>query len=120
MCKNVSILSLEDISSAEANSTDTPTEMVDALNDAGLKVDLMNTFLILKLNDAGKEMFSEITSQNIGKRMVIFIDGDLVLAADINEPIVGGEISFHYSSLDKAKSIAERINQAKQLHERNP
>ena len=114
------ILSLEDVNFAEVHNEEAPQEILDALNTTGLKTDSKSVSLRLKLNDHGKEKLSEATSQNIGKRMAIFIDGDLVSAPEIHEPISDGELAFSSSlDLDRVKSIAERINQAQEFNKKN-
>ncbi len=115
--QKAAVLNLEDVSSAEVESEETPDEIADVLNKAGLKPDSKSNSLKLNLNDKGKEKLSKTTSQNIGKRIAIFIDGNLISAPNIYEPISDGELAITYSSsFDKAKLIAERINQAKELN----
>lgn len=38
----------------------------------------------------GAELFADITRDNVGRSLAIFLDGDLVSAPTINEPITGG------------------------------
>lgn len=117
--QKASILSLEDVDSAETESPETPQEIIDVMNEAGLKGIPGSGSLTLKLSEKGKEILGQITSRNIGKKIAIFIDGDLVLVPEIMEPISDGELAISYSSLDKAELIAERINQAKELNKKN-
>ena len=108
------VITLEDIASAEASSAEVPQNVKNMLKKIGRKSE-PSIELTIKLNSKGKTKLNEITSQNIGKRMAIFIDGDLVLAPLIREPISVGECFISYTSFEKAKSVAARINQAKKL-----
>jgi preprotein translocase subunit SecD len=113
------VITLEEITSAETRSIEVPRYFKDALKKIGGKAGSTSIALIIKLNRKGKEKLAEITSQNIGKRMAIFIDGNLVLAPRIHEPILGGELAISYSSFEKAKSIAERINKVNEPSKKN-
>jgi preprotein translocase subunit SecD len=41
-------------------------------------------------NDEGKELFGQITRDNVGRQLAIFLDGELKSNPVINEPILGG------------------------------
>lgn len=59
----------------------------------GLHNDLSTggTAIAFAFDDAGKQAFATITERNIGKRIAIVLDGKVLIAPIIREPIVGGE-----------------------------
>lgn len=61
--------------------------------------------------DEGAELFAEITRNNVGEQLAIFLDGELVSAPVINEPITGGTaiISGNFTP-DEARALAENLN----------
>ena len=62
-------------------------------------------------NDEGAKLFEEITRENVGETLAIFLDGGLISAPRINEAIVGGEavISGNFQP-DEARDLAENLN----------
>jgi len=65
------------------------------------------------LTPAGTKQFAEITGRNIGKRLAIVIDGQLVTAPTIQSPITGGKGQITGSFTEQeAKDLAAKINQA--------
>tara|TARA_B100000508_G_scaffold140255_2_gene140697 strand:- start:2792 stop:4243 length:1452 start_codon:yes stop_codon:yes gene_type:complete len=44
----------------------------------------------VRFTDEGKDLFGEITRNNVGRQLGIFLDGELLSAPVINEPITGG------------------------------
>lgn len=67
--------------------------------------------ILLKLTSAGQEKFSRITSQNLNRRLGIILDGKLIMAPSIKEPITSGEvvISGQFSA-QESQDIVNRIN----------
>lgn len=65
----------------------------------------------LSFDDTGKKLFSEITEKNIGKRVAIFLDGNIISAPTVNTAITGGEavISGGFT-LQEAKELSMRLN----------
>jgi len=65
------------------------------------------------LTPDGTARFAEITGQNIGKRLAIVIDGQLITAPVIQSPITGGkgQITGNFTE-QEAKDLAAKINQA--------
>lgn len=59
----------------------------------------------------GADLFEEITTNNVGRQLAIFLDGEMVSAPRINEPISGGRavISGGFTP-DEARSLAENLN----------
>ncbi|MDD4013950.1 MAG: protein translocase subunit SecD, partial [Candidatus Omnitrophica bacterium] len=64
-------------------------------------------YVSLELNDKGADIFADVTSMNIGKRLAIVLDGEVSTAPVIREKIPSGraQISANFS-LQEAKDIA--------------
>ena len=65
------------------------------------------------LTPEGQKQFADVTSQNIGKRLAIIIDGKLVSAPTIQQPITEGkgQITGSYSA-QEAKDLAAKMEAA--------
>ncbi len=65
----------------------------------------------LDFNDDGAKLFAEITKNNIGRPVAIFLDGALLSAPVVQEAITNGqaEISGQFS-VDEAKTLARNLN----------
>lgn len=65
----------------------------------------------LEFNDEGSDLFAEITKQNTGKYVAIFLDGSPISIPRVNEPILSGRAVIAGSfSLKDAKLLAQRLN----------
>lgn len=67
--------------------------------------------IALHFNNEGVDKFAEITSRNVGQRVVIFLDNVPITAPVVNEPITTGEavITGNFN-LAEAKKIAIQLN----------
>ena len=67
--------------------------------------------VILQFNDAGAKLFEQITSQNVGRSLAIFLDGQLIEAPTIQEAIPGGtaQITGHFTP-EQARSLVQNLN----------
>lgn len=65
----------------------------------------------LRFNEAGGKLFADITRANVGVRLAIFLDGEVVSSPNINEAITGGTaiISGGFDAAE-AKELAENLN----------
>jgi protein-export membrane protein SecD len=65
----------------------------------------------LEFNDEGKNLFAEITSRNVGKKVAIFLDGIPISIPTVREAIKEGKaiISGDFT-LTEAKLLAQRLN----------
>jgi preprotein translocase subunit SecD len=59
----------------------------------------------------GRELFADITRNNVGRQLAIFLDGDLKSAPNIIEPILGGtaQITGNFT-LEEAKELVRNLN----------
>jgi preprotein translocase subunit SecD len=65
----------------------------------------------LQFNDEGRDLFSEITQRNIGKRIAIFLDGEIVSAPTVQTPITDGQaIITNIGTVKEAKELETRLN----------
>ena len=65
----------------------------------------------LEFNPEGQKLFSDITSQNIGKQIAIFLDGKVISAPTVQTAITDGTaiISGNFNA-QQAKDLATRLN----------
>lgn len=65
----------------------------------------------IKFNSEGADLFEQITRDNVGENLAIFLDGDVISAPRINETIAGGSaiISGGFTP-DEARDLAQNLN----------
>src|SRR3989344_1150071 len=65
----------------------------------------------LEFNDDGSSLFAEITKENIGKTVAIYLDGNPISAPVVESEILGGsaQINGNFSVLE-AKTLVGRLN----------
>jgi preprotein translocase subunit SecD len=67
--------------------------------------------IVLDFNDEGTALFSDITQQNIGRVLAIFIDGYPVALPRIETPILTGQATLTGGfTLDQAKQLSVQLN----------
>ena len=67
--------------------------------------------VLLHFNREGGKVFAEVTRNNVGKLLSIFLDGDILSTPRINEPIVGGTTQIQGNfTLDSAKELVDGLN----------
>lgn len=67
--------------------------------------------VVVTFTDEGAALFEDITTNNVGEQLAIFLDGELVSAPRINEPIAGGSavISGGFTP-EEARDLAENLS----------
>ncbi len=66
----------------------------------------------LVFNAEGADLFEQITKDNIGKTIAIYLDGSAISTPMVNEAISGGEAVIQGDfTLDEAKTLARRLNE---------
>ncbi len=67
--------------------------------------------VLIQFDDEGTKIFKDLTSQNIGKPLAIYIDGFLISAPTVQETIAGGkaQITGRFN-LDEAKELSRNLN----------
>lgn len=65
----------------------------------------------IRFTNEGGDLFADITREHTGEQLGIFLDGELISAPNINEPIVGGTaiISGGFTP-DEARALAQNLN----------
>ncbi|MDC1205569.1 protein translocase subunit SecD [Candidatus Pacebacteria bacterium] len=65
----------------------------------------------IRFNNEGAELFEQITAENVGENLAIFLDGEVISAPRINEAISGGSaiISGGFDP-EEAKNLAQNLN----------
>ncbi len=65
----------------------------------------------IRFTPEGGDLFADITRENVGKQLAIFLDGQVLSAPNINEVIVGGTavISGGFTAVE-ARELAENLN----------
>lgn len=65
----------------------------------------------LNFDSEGKDLFSDITSRNIGKQVAIFLDNDIISAPTVQTSITDGRAVITGSfNLQDAKLLSQRLN----------
>lgn len=65
----------------------------------------------LKFNDEGKDLFAQITRDNVGKTVAIYLDNKIISAPVVQQEINTGEAVISGSfTLEEAKQLAQRLN----------
>jgi SecD/SecF fusion protein len=74
----------------------------EMLTDAQMQFDQQSGLPVVsfRFNSQGARRFADATSQNVGKRFAIVLDGKVISAPNINEPITGGsgQISGNFTA----------------------
>ncbi|MBI2636840.1 MAG: peptidylprolyl isomerase, partial [Parcubacteria group bacterium] len=65
----------------------------------------------LRFDDAGAQLFEDLTDANVGKRIGIFLDGSLISAPVVQQKISGGQavITGNFT-IPEARELVERLN----------
>lgn len=65
----------------------------------------------LEFNDEGAKLFEQITSENVGKPIAIYLDGSMISSPVVQEKITGGtaQISGNFTPVE-AKELVGRLN----------
>lgn len=64
----------------------------------------------LKLNKSGTELFKDMTTRYVGQVLYVLLDGEVLLAPRVNEPIPGGTCTISgMANKDEAMKIAAQI-----------
>ena len=82
-----------------------------AILNVGGQTSSLGPTIGVEFNSEGAKIFSDLTQANVGKRIGIFLDGTLLSAPTVQEPIRDGkaEISGQFT-LDGAKSLVRDLN----------
>ena len=65
-----------------------------------------------ELKKAGAKAFGDVTKKNVNEHLAIVLDGEIITAPNINEPITGGrgQISGGFANMGEARDLANLLN----------
>ncbi|MBD3282614.1 MAG: protein translocase subunit SecD [Candidatus Portnoybacteria bacterium] len=91
-----------------------PTDLTGRyLKNAELAFDQTTTqpYVVLEFNETGADLFAQITKQNVGKRVAIYLDGAPISVPRVEQEIAGGraQITGNFT-IEEAKQLAQRLN----------
>jgi len=68
--------------------------------------------VMVDFNNEGKDLFAEITGNNVGENLAIFLDGELISNPVIRDKIFGGTavISGGFQTAEEAKELVRNLN----------
>ncbi len=67
--------------------------------------------VILQFNEEGSTLFENLTKENVGKVIGIFLDGEAITTPVVNETIYGGEATISGNfTIAEAKLLVQRLN----------
>lgn len=99
---------------ATPSSTLVPTDLTGAdLAESSVVFDRNTGKPAVSLNftQAGADKFEKITAENVGKKVAIVLDNDVVSAPVVQEKITGGQAQITGNfSLDEAKNLSVQLN----------
>ena len=61
------------------------------------------------MTDASKQQFAELTSRNVGRKMQVRLDGRVVMAPVIREPILGGSGQLTGFTAEEVRDVATHL-----------
>lgn len=65
----------------------------------------------LQFNGEGQKLFGELTQRNIGKRLAIFLDGEIISAPTVQNAITDGKaVITNIGTVQEAKELVTRLN----------
>src|SRR5680860_646734 len=110
LIKNASSLALEDPEFIPSGLTGQYLKRASVRLDQG-GAGSLGPSISLEFNDEGGKKFAEITKNNVGKKVGIFLDGEQISAPVVNEAILNGqaEISGQFT-LEEAKNLVRDLN----------
>ena len=66
--------------------------------------------IAIKMRPASAKQFAELTTQNVGRKLELRIDGKIVMAPVVREPILAGSLQISGGfTLQQAKDLADSI-----------
>jgi hypothetical protein len=72
--------------------------------------DSLDYGIVIEFSERGREVLQRITKENIGRHLVIVINGKAIMAPVIQQPIQGGTVAIHgFDSKEEANRLADTI-----------
>jgi preprotein translocase subunit SecD len=68
-------------------------------------------FISLSFNEEGSQLFEQLTGENIGKQLAIYLDGFPISAPVVQQKITGGQAQITGNfTIDEARDLVRRLN----------
>lgn len=84
----------------------------DMLKDARVNIQKSKASVGMTLNNTGKKIFGDLTTQNTGRFLAILLDGYINSAPRINEPIMNGSAEISFGT---GKNLQATLHEAEDL-----
>ena len=89
----------------EGNTVLTGTDLKDA--QASTNPQTGQNVVNLEFSDEGAQKFAELTTRNVGRTIAILLDGEVLTAPNVREPILGGRAEITgQKTLEEAQNLA--------------
>ena len=89
----------------DGNTVLTGTDLKDA--QASTNQQSGQNVVNLEFSDEGAKKFADLTTKNVGRTIAILLDGELLTAPNVREPILGGKAEISgQKSLEEAQNLA--------------
>jgi len=73
--------------------------------------DAYQAYVSITFDEEGAELFEQLTEENTGRRIAIFVGGELISAPTVNQKISGGEAQITGNfTLEEAQALARDLN----------
>ena len=112
--ENKPVLNLLDIDSAQVVKYELTEDQLKPIIAQGYKEEDYKIQYQISLKFRNSNILKEVTSENVKKRMAIFINNELVMAATIFEPIESDSmnISDGHFTAQSVQDLSDQINKA--------
>lgn len=118
MIGDTPILEFKIIETDEKNGTSTQKLIDTGLNGNYLRKSILSfdqltnkPQVVISFNEEGKKLFAQITKDNIGKQIAIFLDGEVISSPTVQQEITGGDATISGGfSVEEAKTLVKRLN----------
>ena len=80
-------------------------------SEVGFDPNTQSPVILLQFNDEGAKIFEDLTSRNVGKRIAIYIDGNMLSAPNVQEKISGGKAQITGEfTVKEAQDLVKNLN----------
>ncbi len=80
-------------------------------SEVGFDPNTQRPLILLQFNDDGSKIFEEMTGNNVGKKIAIYIDGNLLSAPNVQEKITGGKAQITGDfTVKEAQELVRNLN----------
>jgi len=111
--EQIPVIKSLDIEEAKVFSSELPEEFIKKMQEQGVHVGPTQYGVEIKFTQEGAAKLKQITQENIKRRLAIVLNGNVLTAPIILEPITGGvvQVSGQYTK-EQTEEIAAKINQS--------